>query len=277
MVTTYDSFVYLTLTECQPLRLIKSFDHVFFLLFSPPWLSLKQWNVVDFGNFPHHLWPRTRLIVRKNEGMGFLTNTVPCIFLSLEVNVKNSVNFLLFLLLFIIKKNVLKRDYGRLFTFPYQIYHQAHKETKIGPRFVQCLTTAPVSSASAGIFIMIIFQSIQVATVQLNKVIKIEYNFSVSLLNDIAHEYPILVKVISFRSYAVQSLTVVSMNIEKSIYNTIFSVRVQYNKNRFVIFVHNFSSIFRTKKRNLVWGEEEGCIQFAFQFNIDFRHLGTCI
>lgn len=60
-----------------------------------------------------------------------------------------------------------------------------------------------MSSASAGIFIMIIFQSISVATVQLNKVIKIEYNFSVSLLNDIAHEYPILVKVISFRSYAV--------------------------------------------------------------------------
>lgn len=85
---------------------------------------------------PHHLWPRTGLIVRKNEGMGFLTNTVPCIFLSLEVNVKNSVKFLLFSLLFIIKKNVLKRDYGRLFTFPYQIYHQAHKETKIGPRFV---------------------------------------------------------------------------------------------------------------------------------------------
>lgn len=248
MVTTYDSFVYLTLTECQPLRLIKSFDHVFFLLFSPPWLSLKQWNVVDFGNFPHHLWPRTGLIVRKNEGKGFLTNTVPCIFLSLEVNVKNSVNFLLFLLLFIIKKNVLKRDYGRLFTFPYQIYHQAHKETKIGPRFVQCLTTAPVSSASAGIFIMIIFQSIQVATVQLNKVIKIEYNFSVSLLNDIAHEYPILVKVISFRSYAVQSLTVVSMNIEKSIYNTIFSVRVQYNKNRFCDICSLFQQYFPYKE-----------------------------
>lgn len=43
----------------------------------------------------------------------------------------------------------------------------------------------PVSSASTDIFIVIIFQSIWVATVQLNKVINIEYNFSVSLSNDI--------------------------------------------------------------------------------------------
>lgn len=62
----------------------------------------------------------------------------------------------------------------------------------------------PVSSASTDIFIVIIFQSIWVATVQLNKVINIEYNFSVSLSNDIeTQEYQIYVRVISFRSYAV--------------------------------------------------------------------------